>query len=679
MRLVAGILDGVVIALIGSLWKMSQIDITYNAGQTAATGAKWWTFIVMLAYYIVLEGFGRASLGKLALGLRVRGGGANWWPRIVVRTLVFYVPNAIVALGLWLIGPLSASAPSPDTKFYWNVRDMAELAAAVVVGVLTLALFLTARRRNGWAGLHDLISGTRVVSIAAARGRQTAAVANAAAIAQTAGSALGERTYGPFLTAVDPGDRVHARSIVAFDPVLRRRVWIRTATEGTPAISSERRDLSRVGRLHWLTGRRSPGDNWDAFEAPDGAPFESVCDRPVDWATLKQRLLDLSTELSACAADGTAPILAIDRLWLRGDGRLVLLDFPPPASRADADGTGEPAVLTPSALLSAVVSRCASPLRGAQGGRAPMPLSAHRLVDRLTSATPPPLSEAAKMLADAASTPNRVARRRRAIPIAMAAAPMAFIVTVALLLVPSLTRFLSSPNTEVLPWLDMLNKPAPPGSRLADPEIRRALETYVAGRFASTLHDEGYWSSRMMQGNQQMGQWRRLAADIAARHPSIDAAEVARATTIVAPEIEQQRRNSEKRSGGFAGGVVIIVTTLLLITVSLAVIASAMSSLLVPGGLVTRWLGLAAVTSEGREVGRARSIARTLVAWLPAIVWLGYMAASPKIQGWVPVPSAPVPSTAAMLGILAIGAVWTIVRPFRGPHDLLTRTWVVPR
>ena len=43
---------------------------------------------------------------------------------------------------------------------------------------------------------------------------------------------------------------------------------------------------------------------------------------------------------------------------------------------------------------------------------------------------------------------------------------------------------------------------------------------------------------------------------------------------------------------------------------ALAVIGSVVSSFLVPGGLVTRWLGLAAVTSDGREIGRGRSFDR---------------------------------------------------------------------
>ena len=31
------------------------------------------------------------------------------------------------------------------------------------------------------------------------------------------------------------------------------------------------------------------------------------------------------------------------------------------------------------------------------------------------------------------------------------------------------------------------------------------------------------------------------------------------------------------------------------------------------------------------------------------------------------------------LGLMAIGAAWTIMAPRRGPHDRIAGTWVVPR
>jgi hypothetical protein len=104
-----------------------------------------------------------------------------------------------------------------------------------------------------------------------------------------------------------------------------------------------------------------------------------------------------------------------------------------------------------------------------------------------------------------------------------------------------------------------------------------------------------------------------------------------------------------------------------------------MSSLLVPGGLVARHLGLATITRSGEEITRMRSLARVLVAGVPAIAWLTYLAVAPKVQGFVPTPSSPIAATLTTVSILAIGLAWTIARRTRGPHDILVGTWVVPR
>jgi len=93
-----------------------------------------------------------------------------------------------------------------------------------------------------------------------------------AALAPDDLSAARGTRYGPFITSGDSG-AIDADLVVAFDPVLRRRVWIHLVSPRTDSIGAVRRDLSRPGRLHWLTGRRTGSDNWDAFEAPDGQPL----------------------------------------------------------------------------------------------------------------------------------------------------------------------------------------------------------------------------------------------------------------------------------------------------------------------------------------------------------------------------------------------------------------------
>ena len=122
--------------------------------------------------------------------------------------------------------------------------------------------------------------------------------------------------------------------------------------------------------------------------------------------------------------------------------------------------------------------------------------------------------------------------------------------------------------------------------------------------------------------------------------------------------------------------MVMIATAASLLSMLLLSIVSAM---IVPGGLFTRMLGHAVVTRSGSEIGRALSLARVLVAWAPAIAWLLYLASSPKVQGFVPTPPNPTLGALLTLAALGIGAVFTIARPERGPHDWLLGTWVVPR
>ena len=90
-----------------------------------------------------------------------------------------------------------------------------------------------------------------------------------------------------------------------------------------------------------------------------------------------------------------------------------------------------------------------------------------------------------------------------------------------------------------------------------------------------------------------------------------------------------------------------------------------------------RLLGLAVVTRDGTEITRLRSLVRAIFAWMPAILWLAFLITSPRIQGWVPAPTSFAPTT-ALLGILSLGAVWSIARP-RGIQDRLAGTWIVPR
>jgi eukaryotic-like serine/threonine-protein kinase len=674
LRVLAFVVDIIIVTLPFSISDAAIGDVIIN-GQNVTPPANPWRWLLYALYFFVLEARWGASLGKQLFGLRLASpGSAGWVQRVGRRTMVFHLPWLVVSLLLVSFGPIG---PTRDIRLGENGRLNAKQTRDLIESVLTLTLiaglFVTARRSNGWAGLHDLAGGTRVVSRSLARLRSRRATPTSGLL--DAALAVPGTRYGPFIAAPNALDG-DPHLVVGFDPVLRRKVWIHIVPRHARPIDAVRRDLSRPGRLHWLTGRRNGSTNWDAFEAPDGQSLLTALHAAVPrWGTLKSWLLDLCGELVAAARDGSMPALRLDHLWVRDDDRLVLLDYPAPGvSRDEAPRVS--ADLSPVQLLSAFAERSTQDVSGSS---ALMPLSARMLLRSWSSQTPPSLSDTHAELARVAAGLDRVKRARRALPMALAAIPLLGIISfITFVAMPTMNRFFGRETTEMLGLLESLSAPTPPpGSRLVDPGgVRQAMEIYVAGKHSARLRDRGFWNSPVMQ----QGIAKRLqptAESVAARHPSVSPEELARATTTIAPELERLRGRQRRQSFSDLTPVVVTATTagLLLLILLLSVV----SSLIVPGGLFTRMLGHAVVTRSGHEINRMLSLGRVLVAWAPAIAWLIYLATSPKVQGFVPMPPNPMFGLSVTLAALGLGAIVTIVRPERGPHDWLLGTWVVPR
>ena len=131
-----------------------------------------------------------------------------------------------------------------------------------------LALFCTARRRNGFAAAQDLVTKTRVVSRTALQSRPVLSTA------EIPPPAVDEKSMvGPYHVLEAMGANAAGQWLLAYDLRLLRKVWIRTVPPGTPPLAAPLRNVGRVGRLRWLAGRRSPQENWDAFEGVGGQPL----------------------------------------------------------------------------------------------------------------------------------------------------------------------------------------------------------------------------------------------------------------------------------------------------------------------------------------------------------------------------------------------------------------------
>ena len=205
---------------------------------------------------------------------------------------------------------------------------------------LLALLFCTVRRRNGFAAVQDLVTKTRVISRAALRSRPALPAAEMPPPATE-----DMPTVGPYHVLETLETNAGGQWLLGYDLRLLRKVWVHTAPPGVPPLAAALRNIGRVGRLRWLTGRRSPEENWDAFEGVSGQPLLRLIQNRQPWGQVRFWLSDLAKEISAAEKDGTLPqVLALDRIWITGDGRAKLLDFPAPGRFAVPPGSHAPMV-----------------------------------------------------------------------------------------------------------------------------------------------------------------------------------------------------------------------------------------------------------------------------------------------------------------------------------------------
>jgi hypothetical protein len=296
-------------------------------------------FCITILYYALLEGLWGAGAGKLLCGLRVAGPERN--PpgvlRAGLRVLVYLVPPM---LPYWLGFGLNPTA-------YLSSPQWVQLVVGFSVYVIMALLFVTARRRNGFAAVQDLVSGTRVISRTAFSARPGLSVSEA-----PPPNLDSAPTVGPYHVLQTLADSGGVKWVLAYDLKLLRKVWLREVPPETPPVPPLLRNLGRVGRLRWLTGKRSPEENWDAFEAPTGQPFLELVRHPQPWGEVRYWLHDLAEEISAAQKDGTLPVLALDRVWITVEGRAKLLDFSAPGLPSSASSQAPKAAAAAPPMVS---------------------------------------------------------------------------------------------------------------------------------------------------------------------------------------------------------------------------------------------------------------------------------------------------------------------------------------
>ena len=248
-RIVATVIDHVILfsplVWIVGISQPSDIDSVRTVAIFAVGGWAW-----RVAYFALLEGIWGASIGKACAGIRVVGpdGRPAGLVRATCRSALFvfaFAASESIDLIMMAIAP-EALLTWAGSAFGFLRRGEMRLAVSLA------ALFCTARRGNRFAGVHDLVTNTRVVER-----RPLTRPATAPAVVD-AGPRAAIARVGPY-DVVGSVDRWHAAGV---EP------WLRPGP-GAPGL-----DLLRVRRRASRFRRSTRREQTDAppmaGRPPDG-------------------------------------------------------------------------------------------------------------------------------------------------------------------------------------------------------------------------------------------------------------------------------------------------------------------------------------------------------------------------------------------------------------------------
>jgi uncharacterized RDD family membrane protein YckC len=651
--------------------------------------------LVVLTYFGVLEGIGNRSPGKRACGIRVAasGGGPVDARHVWARSFLFTVCGTLATLASL---PLSQFLNTEflNTRFLWVTSlggvGLFPLVLQSAVGgsifrldslgpfpVLFLLIFASARRRNGYAGLHDWCTATCVVEERADRAPAVSPLIES----RVSIPPLAPR-MGPFVVLTAP-DAIAPRGLLpGYDVDLARPVWIDRREPESPAVLPSRRDLDRPARLRWLAGIRRGGDAWDAYEAVQGQSLMSLPKQP--WSVVRDWARDIANELVAGLDDGSLPRLSLDRVWIGADGRARLLDWPAAGSHPgdrDRGGRSTDDLAAQRFLLqlaaSAVEGRPADDVRDEPPRTTPpLPLSASRFFRTLAGAGFTDVRAMADAAASLVRQPPVLSRWRRTSHLAVCAVAS----SVAISWMMSWTTLGTLPSGpdgdqmseyrafEQLRQLDDWERQSPTPGVV---ERRQALEVYIAARFRRTLQDLPKATDRTARRNPL-----DVRKEEVSRMPVPSPDEVTRAEKVLQPWLEFQNRVSlmqqkvSRRS-----------TEEGLLALLAGILGIVISPLLFRGGMLLRSLRIASVTSDGVESSRLRALCRALVAWTPAILLAAQESDLFHEASWTLALLIPVRFVLWRITtvVFIVAGLYAVLRPTRGIQDWLTGTWLVPR
>lgn len=667
LRFLAGVLDMVLLSLFSGtasfvifgnpmerLNRMSKLSPEMLLWMLLGT-----SFFVL--YYAIGEGVWGATVGKFICRLRVvlPDGSPPGLPRGLARGLIYVL---LPAAPFWLFS-------GGDMQAYLHGSGLLQFSMQSSYYVVLAVLFSTMRRRNGFAAIHDLVTRTRVIFRSTVSARTPLSVGEDAPVAPET-----QQRFGPYHVLERLGQRDGVEWALGYDLRLLRKVWLRIVPPGTPALPAAWRNIGRPGRLRWLAGRRMPEENWDAFEGVTGQPLVKLTQTRQLWKDVRYWLYDLASEMSAAEKDGTLPpVLALDRVWITGDGRAKLLDFAVPGVEehrqqpATVEMPGKTPVSANQFLAQvatcALVGESAARQQDSNKVKVPLPLHARAFVENLPKL---PDADAVKSaLKPLLSRLAVVSRGRRAAVVAVCAA-VPLLTAIFFIFAASMMHHLNQQNPGLMELSQLLNVRSSMGHfgqsvRVPDD---KSFAIFIANHYRPLITNSTAWNSPMVLAMIK-GDSRRFAEQSVAAYPAPTEKEIAEAEAAVKPVAQSTEFFDYSKRPGF---VALVASVGLIFYVGLPAILAA---ILFRGGLILLAANMTFVRRDGKRASRLRVLVRALAAWSP----IGL-----TILVCIPIAFAhPILGQVIAYSIVGGLAVVSIALPGRSLPDRLAGTWPVPR
>jgi uncharacterized RDD family membrane protein YckC len=611
-------------------------------------------------YFVVTEKRWGQSLGKFLFGLRVTtpAGSAITLGQACLRSAVFvyFVEASHILLSLFPVRLHSS-------------RSMA-LAHSLLLSWATFYAILvsTMRQSNGYAGLHEIWSETRVRAI---RKPEVTVLAESMNV-DTAPVVQPCQRFGPYRVTQTVWEKETEALFGAYDDTLHRRIWVHAFGDACEAAPVSQLAAARPGHLHWFQGSRATDNAWDAYEAPPGMSFLS-------WVRAKGRLSwdELRPVLSSALVGISARLrqldsssqLSLSQIWIGASGQARILDFPAALEESQADDLV--ALADWKKLIHQLV------LYGLGGTlfklkdvdskllRVPLPEHTRPVMQSICQDGPASQSpeELIAKLDEVADLPARITVKRRAGPVLLIVA-----MTVLLfLIIIAAPRILAA---TVPDWmLDFIRAQAYAGllpnlektkdredSRMKIEAIRKVLASSY--RKVESSPQAGLLLAVMPEGDKAV--FESALKDYPA--PAIE--EVSQARMLL-------DSGAETRQAVTFEPTLRDAATAALSSAAFFSIPAIIFAFLSRNGPLLYLFGIAIQTEEGSKASRWRCLVRAFAAWsLLLLPWLVIVGGHESIGN----------KLLLVLGPLtAGGAVYSIIRPERGIQDRIAGTYLVPR